>query len=153
MKTQDFVLGQKEVLHFEDYEEGMAYAKANGKPVFLDFTGYGCVNCRKMEAAVWTHPEVQQMMDDGFVLISLFVDEKTPLPETQTVEENGETRKLRTVGDKWSYLQRSKFGANAQPFYVLVDNEGHPLAPSYSYDENVEAFKNFLSTGLKNYKP
>ena len=151
MKTQDFVLGQKESLHFEDYEEGMAYAKANNKPVFLDFTGYGCVNCRKMEAAVWTHPEVQQLMDDGFVLISLFVDEKTPLAEPINVDEMGETRKLRTIGDKWSYLQRYKFGANAQPFYVLVDNEGHPLAPSYSYDENVEAFKQFLKEGIKNY--
>ncbi len=153
MKTQDFLLGQQETLHFEDYEEGMAYARQHGKPVFLDFTGYGCVNCRKMEAAVWTNPEVQQMMEDGFVVISLFVDEKTPLPEVQTVEENGETRKLRTIGDKWSYLQRYKFGANAQPFYVLVDNDGHPLAPSYSYDEDVNAFKAFLTTGLKNYKP
>ena len=152
IKTQDFVLGQKETLHFEDYEEGMAYARENRKPVFLDFTGYGCVNCRKMEAAVWTHPEVQQLMDDGYVVISLFVDEKTPLPEVLTIEENGEERKLRTIGDKWSYLQRSKFGANAQPFYVLVDNEGHPLTGSYSYDENVEAFKRFLETGLKNYK-
>ena len=151
MKTQDFLLGQKESHHFEDYEEGMAYARAQGLPVFLDFTGYGCVNCRKMEAAVWTHPEVQQLMDDNFVLISLFVDEKTALPEVETVEENGETSKLRTIGDKWSYLQRYKFGANAQPFYVLVDNDGHPLAPSYSYDENVEAFKQFLKTGIKNY--
>ena len=152
MKTQDFLLGQKETLHFEDYEEGMAYAREHHKPVFLDFTGYGCVNCRKMEAAVWTNAEVQQLMDDGFVLISLFVDEKTALPEVETVMENGEERKLRTIGDKWSYLQRYKFGANAQPFYVLVDNEGHPLAPSYSYDENIEAFKQFLKTGLKNYK-
>ena len=152
MKTQDFLLGQKESLHFEDYEEGMAYAREHGMPVFLDFTGYGCVNCRKMEAAVWTHPEVQQLMDDNFVLISLFVDEKTPLPQPETIVENGEERKLRTIGDKWSYLQRYKFGANAQPFYVLVDNEGHPLTGSYSYDENVEAFKHFLETGLKNYK-
>ena len=152
MKTQDFLLGQKEALHFEDYEEGMAYAKEHGKPVFLDFTGYGCVNCRKMEAAVWTHPEVQQLMDDGYVVISLFVDEKTPLAEPIIVDEMGENRKLRTIGDKWSYLQRYKFGANAQPFYVLVDNEGHPLAPSYSYDEDVPAFKHFLETGLKAYK-
>ena len=152
MKTQDFLLGQKESLHFEDYEEGMAYAREHGMPVFLDFTGYGCVNCRKMEAAVWTHPEVQQLMDDNFVLISLFVDEKTPLPQPETIVENDEERKLRTIGDKWSYLQRYKFGANAQPFYVLVDNEGHPLTGSYSYDENVEAFKHFLETGLKNYK-
>ena len=152
MKTQDFVLGQKETLHFEDYEEGMAYARANHKPAFLDFTGYGCVNCRKMEAAVWTHPEVQQVMDDDFVVISLFVDEKTPLEEPIIVDEMGEKRKLRTIGDKWSYLQRSKFGANAQPFYVLVDGDGHPLAPSYSYNEDVPAYLQWLKNGLKNYK-
>lgn len=152
MKTQDFNINQTESLHFEDYEEGMAYAKAQGKPVLLDFTGYGCVNCRKMEAAVWTNPEVQQLIEDEYVVISLFVDEKTPLPETQTVEENGETRKLRTIGDKWSYLQRHKFGANAQPFYVLVDNDGNPLAPSRSYDEDVPAYVRFLQAGLKNYK-
>ncbi len=152
MKTQDFLLGQKETLHFEDYEQGMAYAREHKMPVFLDFTGYGCVNCRKMEAAVWTNPEVQQLMDDNFVLISLFVDEKTPLPKPETIVENGEERKLRTIGDKWSYLQRYKFGANAQPFYVLVDNEGHPLTGSYSYDEDVPAFKHFLEAGLKNYK-
>ena len=151
MKTQDFLLGQKDEMHFENYEEGMAYARKEGKPVFLDFTGYGCVNCRKMEAAVWTHPEVQQLMSE-YVVISLFVDDKTPLPEVQIVEENGETHKLRTIGDKWSYLQRSKFGANAQPFYVLLDNEGHPLTDSYSYNEDVESFKQFMKTGIKNYK-
>ena len=121
-------------------------------PVFLDFTGYGCVNCRKMEAAVWTNAEVQQMMDDNFVLISLFVDEKTALPEVETVIENGEEHKLRTIGDKWSYLQRHKFGANAQPFYVLVDNEGHPLTGSYSYNEDVPAYLQWLREGLKGYK-
>ncbi|MBR1789882.1 MAG: thioredoxin family protein [Bacteroidaceae bacterium] len=151
MKTQDFNLSPSESLHFENYEEGMAYAKAHHKPVFLDFTGYGCVNCRKMEAAVWTHPEVQQLMDDGFVVISLFVDEKTPLPRVETVEENGETRRLRTIGDKWSYLQRYKFGANAQPFYVLVDNEGRPLTGSYTYNEDVPAYLQWLREGLKNY--
>ncbi|MBQ8968110.1 MAG: thioredoxin family protein [Bacteroidaceae bacterium] len=151
VKTQDFVLGQKETLHFENYEEGMAYARQHHKPVFLDFTGYGCVNCRKMEAAVWTHPEVQQLMDDEFVVISLFVDEKTPLPEVETIEENGEQRKLRTIGDKWSYLQRYKFGANAQPFYVLVDNEGRPLTGSYTYNEDVPAYLQWLRDGLKNY--
>ena len=151
MKTQDFNLSPSESLHFENYEEGMAYAKAHHKPVFLDFTGYGCVNCRKMEAAVWTHPEVQQLMDDGFVVISLFVDEKTPLPKVETVEENGETHRLRTIGDKWSYLQRYKFGANAQPFYVLVDNDGRPLTGSYTYNEDVPAYLQWLREGLENY--
>ena len=148
MSTQDFNLNPSESLHFENYEEGMAYAKAHQKPVFLDFTGYGCVNCRKMEAAVFSHPDVQALMD-RYVVISLWVDDKTALEEPVIVEENGEQRKLRTIGDKWSYLQRHKFGANAQPFYVLVTPEGQPLAAPYSYNEDVEAYKQFLQQGLK----
>jgi len=151
--TQDFVLDKNEMqTHFLDYEEGMAYAKKAGKPVLLDFTGHGCVNCRKMENAVWIDQNVKQIIDNDYVLISLYVDEKTPLPEHITVAENGKERTLRTVGDKWSYLQRVKFGANAQPFYVLVDNEGKPLNQSYSYDEDVAKYIDFLKTGLKNYK-
>ena len=118
----------------------------------LDFTGYGCVNCRKMEAAVWTDHQVAEIMNEKYVLITLYVDDKTPLQEQITVEENGQKRTLRTVGDKWSYLQRSKFGANAQPFYVLVDNAGHPLTQSYSYNEDVTAYVRFLQQGLSNYK-
>ncbi|MBQ8361148.1 MAG: thioredoxin family protein [Bacteroidaceae bacterium] len=151
--TQDFVLNKNEMqTHFLDYEEGMAYAKKAGKPVLLDFTGHGCVNCRKMENAVWIDQNVKQIIDNDYVLISLYVDEKAPLPEHITVTENGKERTLRTVGDKWSYLQRVKFGANAQPFYVLVDNEGMPLNQSYSYDEDVAKYIDFLKTGLKNYK-
>ncbi len=151
--TQDFVLNKNEMqTHFLDYEEGMAYAKKAGKPVLLDFTGHGCVNCRKMENAVWIDQNVKQIIDNDYVLISLYVDEKDPLPEHITVTENGKERTLRTVGDKWSYLQRVKFGANAQPFYVLVDNEGMPLNQSYSYDEDVAKYIDFLKTGLKNYK-
>ena len=151
--TQDFVLNKNEMqTHFLDYEEGMAYAKKAGKPVLLDFTGHGCVNCRKMENAVWIDQNVKQIIDNDYVLISLYVDEKAPLPEHITVMENGKERTLRTVGDKWSYLQRVKFGANAQPFYVLVDNEGNPLNQSYSYDEDVAKYIDFLKTGLKNYK-
>ena len=128
MTTQDFNLYNNEVhAKFDDYDAGMEYAKRNGKPVMLDFTGYGCVNCRKMEAAVWTDPKVSKLMTDDYVLITLYVDNKEPLPEHIKVMENGKERTLRTVGDKWSYLQRSKFGANAQPFYVLIDNEGKPL--------------------------
>ena len=122
-----------------------------GKPVFLDFTGHGCVNCRKMEAAVWEKPQVSKLMQEDFVVISLYVDEKERLPENITVKENGEERTLRTVGDKWSYLQMSRFGAQTQPFYVLVDNEGNPLTRSYSYDEDVDKFVQFLETGLKAY--
>ena len=133
MTTQDFNLYNNEVhAKFDDYDAGMEYAKRNGKPVMLDFTGYGCVNCRKMEAAVWTDPKVSKLMTDDYVLITLYVDNKEPLPEHIKVMENGKERTLRTVGDKWSYLQRSKFGANAQPFYVLIDNEGKPLNKSYS---------------------
>lgn len=151
--TQDFVLNKNEMqTHFLDYEEGMAYAKKVGKPVLLDFTGHGCVNCRKMENAVWIDSQVKEIIDNEYVLISLYVDEKTALPEIEEVVENDKPRKLRTVGDKWSYLQRVKFGANAQPFYVLVDNEGKPLNQSYSYDEDVAKYIDFLKTGLKNYK-
>lgn len=150
MYTQDFNLNQN-VVHakFDDYEKGMKYAKEHGKPVMLDFTGYGCVNCRKMEAAVWTDAKVYDMMTNDYVLITLYVDNKDKLPEPIIVEDG---RKLRTVGDKWSYLQRKKFGALSQPFYVLVDNEGMPLNKSYAFDENVSDYVKFLRTGLKNYK-
>lgn len=153
MSTQDFKLGETETgKHFYDYEEGMAYAREHKMPVLLDFTGYGCVNCRKMEAAVWTDSKVQELITGKYVLISLYIDEKKSLPETLVVEENGQQRKLRTVGDKWSYLQRVKFGANAQPFYVLLDNEGRPLTRSYSFDENVDAYVRWLQEGLKKYE-
>lgn len=153
MTTQDFNLYNNEVhAKFDDYDAGMEYAKRNGKPVMLDFTGYGCVNCRKMEAAVWTDPKVSKLMTDDYILITLYVDNKEPLPEHIKVMENGKERTLRTVGDKWSYLQRSKFGANAQPFYVLIDNEGKPLNKSYSYDEDIDKYVDFLQTGLDNYK-
>ena len=153
MQTQDFRLGDEAVeAHFNDYDEGMAYAAAHHMPVMIDFTGYGCVNCRKMEAAVWTDPQVAGLMKEKYVLITLYVDEKTPLPQKLTVHENGTDVTLRTVGDRWSYLQRSKFGANAQPFYVLLDNSGHPLTGSYSYNEDIPAYRHFLETGLNNYK-
>ena len=152
MNTQDFNLNSKEVrAAYTDYEEGMKAAAAQGKPAFIDFTGFGCVNCRKMEAAVWTDPSVADIFKDKYVLISLFVDDKTPLPQPMTVTENGKEVKLRTVGDKWSYLQRYKFGANAQPFYVAVDNEGKPLSGSYAYKEDIQAFLKFLNDGLNNY--
>lgn len=153
MQTQDFNLYKNEVhAKFTDYEAGMEYAKMNKKPVMIDFTGYGCVNCRKMELAVWTDQNVSKLLTEDYVLITLYVDDKTKLAEPITVTENGKERTLRTVGDKWSYLQRSKFGANAQPFYVLVDNEGMPLNKSYSYDEDINLYIDFLETGLKNYK-
>ena len=152
MQTQDFNLYDNEVkARFTDYDEGMAYAKAHNMPVMIDFTGYGCVNCRKMEAAVWTDPRVAEIMNNKYVLITLYVDEKTPLPEVLVVKENAEEVKLRTVGDRWSYLQRSKFGANAQPFYVLLNNEGHPLNKSYSYNEDIGAYLDFLQKGLDNF--
>lgn len=152
MSTQDFNLDPVKIeAKFTDYEAGMAYAKQTGKPVMLDFTGHGCVNCRKMELAVWHDAKVRDLIMKDYVLISLYVDEKTPLSQPIDVEENGSTTTLRTVGDKWSYLQRSKFGANAQPFYVLLDNDGKPLNASYSYDEDVDKFVSFLKTGLDNY--
>ena len=153
MNTQDFNLYKNEVhAQFDDFDAGMEYARRNGKPVMLDFTGYGCVNCRKMELAVWTDQKVSKLIQDDYVLITLYVDNKTPLPEHIKVMENGKERTLRTLGDKWSYLQRVKFGANAQPFYVLIDNEGNPLNKSYSFDEDVAKYVDFLETGLNNYK-
>ena len=152
MNTQDFNLyGGSVEARFTDYEQGMAAAQAEGKPVIIDFTGFGCVNCRKMEAAVWSDPQVADILNNQYVLISLYVDDKTPLPQPIEIAENGQQRTLRTVGDKWSYLQRTKFGANAQPFYVLLDNEGHPLAPSRSYDEDIAAYLQFLRQGLSSY--
>lgn len=153
MYTQDFNLYNNEVhAKFDDYDLGMEYARQHGKPVMLDFTGYGCVNCRKMELAVWTDTKVGDIINNDYVLITLYVDNKTPLTEPIKVVENGKERTLRTVGDKWSYLQRVKFGANVQPFYVLVDNKGYPLNKSYSYDEDIPEYVEFLQTGLKNYK-
>ena len=153
MNTQDFNLYKASVeAKYHDYEAGMAAAKAEGKPVMIDFTGFGCVNCRKMEAAVWTDPKVADMLNEKYVLISLYVDDKTPLAEPMTVTENGQQRTLRTVGDKWSYLQRVKFGANTQPFYVLIDNDGKPLAGSRSYDEDIDAYIDYLQTAIDNYK-
>lgn len=153
INTQDFNLYHNEVEpKFKDYEQGMAAAAAEGKPVVVDFTGFGCVNCRKMEAAVWTDPQIADKLNNDFILISLYVDDKQPLDKPIEVVENGRKRTLRTVGDKWSYLQRSKFGANAQPFYVILDNNGMPLAGSYSYDENISHYTDFLNKGLSNYK-
>ena len=153
MQTQDFNLYNNEVhAKFDDYDLGMEYARQHGKPVMLDFTGYGCVNCRKMELAVWTDSKVSDIINNDYVLITLYVDNKTPLTSPVKVTENGRERTLRTVGDKWSYLLRVKFGAYAQPFYVLKDNEGRPLNKSYSYDEDIPKYIEFLQTGLENYK-
>jgi len=151
--TQDFNLYKNEVhAAFDDYESGMAYAKKVNKPVMIDFSGFGCVNCRKMEASVWTDPKVKQMLENDYVLITLMVDDKTKLPQPIEIQENGKTRKLKTIGDKWSYLQRSKFGSNAQPFYILLNDEGQPLGPSYAFNEDVSKYIQFLQNGLKEYK-
>lgn len=153
MNTQDFNLYTKEVhAKFDDYDAGMEYARRQGKPVMVDFTGYGCVNCRKMELAVWIDPSVSSIIENDYVLISLYVDDKTALPQPMKVVDNGVERTLKTVGDKWSYLQRIKFGANAQPFYVLLDSKGVPLNGSYAYDESIPKFVKWLQEGLTNYK-
>lgn len=151
--TQDFNLYKNEVhAAFDDYESGMAYAKKVNKPVMIDFSGFGCVNCRKMGASVWTDPKVKQMLENDYVLITLMVDDKTKLPQPIEIQENGKTRKLKTIGDKWSYLQRSKFGSNAQPFYILLNDEGQPLGPSYAFNEDVSKYIQFLQNGLKEFK-
>lgn len=151
--TQDFNLyegGRFE--EFDDFEEGMAYARESGRPVLIDFSGYGCVNCRKMEGAVFDTGRVSSIVKENFVLIKLMVDDKTKLPSPITVEENGRKVTLTTVGDKWSYLQRSKFGANSQPYYIILDNAGQALTLPYFYDEDVEKFVQWLETGISNYK-
>ena len=155
MNTQDFNLNQKVVeAEYLDYESGMAVARAQGKPVFIDFTGFGCVNCRKMEASVWADARVADKLKNDYVLISLYVDDKTPLKEPMEVtDENGNKKTLRTVGAKWSYLQSHKFGANAQPFYVAIDPAtGKPLTGSRGFNEDVSAYMDFLNQGLMNYK-
>ena len=153
MNTQDFTMYENHLEpDFSDYEMGMAAARLQGKPVVVDFSGFGCVNCRKMEAAVWTDDKVFEKLTKDFILISLMVDDKTPLPEPIEVQENGTTRKLRTLGDKYSYIQRSRFGANAQPFYVILDENGVPMAGSYAFNESVTDFLQFLDFGLQNYK-
>ena len=152
MSTQDFNLYEQE-LHAQtmDYDQGMAIARQEKKPVMLDFSGYGCVNCREMEQSVLADEKVIDLINNDYVLITLYVDDKTPLAEPIRLTENGKEVVLRTIGDKWSYLQRSKFGANAQPFYVLLDNAGHPLNTPRSYDEDIEAYVNFLEEGLEEY--
>ena len=150
--TQDFNLYGGETEIYTDYEEGMKAAEREGKPVLIDFSGYGCVNCRKMEAAVIDNDQVRKTIEDNFVMIQLMVDEKANLPEPITVVENGKEVKLYTVGDKWSYLQRYKFHANAQPYYVVLDNKGKQLSGPFVYEENVEGFINFMETGVSAYK-
>ena len=156
MNTQDFNLNPKVVeAEYLDYESGMAVARAQGKPVFIDFTGFGCVNCRKMEAAVWADARVADKLKNDYVLISLYVDDKTPLKEPmEVIDEQGQKKTLRTVGAKWSYLQSHKFGANAQPFYVALDPAtGKPLTGSRGFNEDVAAYMDFLNQGLMNYQP
>ncbi|MGM9804616.1 MAG: cytochrome c biogenesis protein CcdA [Muribaculaceae bacterium] len=152
LSTQDFNLygGNEQI--FEDYEEGMKAAERMGKPVLIDFSGYGCVNCRKMEAAVLDNEQVKQNINSNFVMIRLMVDEKASLPEPIKVSENGKTTTLRTVGDKWSYLQRYKFRANAQPYYVVLNNQGRQLSGPFVYEENIDGFINFLNKGANAYK-
>lgn len=152
-KTQDFNLYQGGVhSKFDDYDEGMNYARKNNKPVMIDFSGFGCVNCRKMETSVWTDSRVKQILENDYVLITLMVDDKEKLPQVIEVEENGRTTKLKTIGDKWSYLQRHKFGTNSQPYYVTLDTEGKPIGPSYAYDEDIDKYLTFLNIGLNNFK-
>ena len=155
MSTQDFNLNPNVVeAEYNDYEAGMAAARAQGKPVFIDFTGFGCVNCRKMEASVWNDARVADILRKDYVLISLYVDDKTPLQEPMVITDaQGQQKTLRTVGAKWSYLQSHKFGANAQPFYVALDPAtGKPLTGSRGFSEDIPAYLDFLNQGLKNYK-
>ncbi len=149
MWTQDFNLYSETEATFDDYDEAIEHARKTNKPILIDFSGYGCVNCRKMEATVWNDPQVKKLIKDDYILVSLFVDDRTELPEPMTIEENGKTLILKTIGEKWSYLQRHKFGANAQPFYVIINKDGKPLNHSYAFSEDISAFIKFLEKGLE----
>ena len=150
--TQDFNLYGGEFQKFHDYDEGMAYAAAHNKPVLVDFSGYACVNCRKMEGAVFDTPAVRGIIEQDYVMIVLMVDDKKELAEPMTVVEDGKTKKLTTVGERWSYLQYHKFGISSQPYYILLDNQGKPLSAPRVYDENVGAFTAWLEEGIETYK-
>ena len=153
LSTLDFNLnGESKGLVFDDYETGMAYAAREGKPVLLEFGGHGCVNCHKMDATVLAEDRVKNLIEEEFVFIVLMVDERTKLPEILEVDDAGKTTRLRTVGDKWSYLQRHKFGIQSQPYYVVLDHQGKPLSPAHAYDESVDNYVEFLQTGLRNFK-
>lgn len=152
LSTQDFNLYGGVFEEFDDYDAGMAYAKKCHKPVLLDFSGYACVNCREMEAKVFDNAEVHKLLEDDYVMITLMVDDRTPIAKPYTVQENGKTIHIRTVGDKWSYLQRYKFSTNSQPFYVILDNAGQPLMPARVYDTNLEAFMQWLQNGVDRYE-
>lgn len=153
LSTQDFKLNEVTLnTVYDDYETGMAAAIQSGKPALVAFGGHGCVNCHKMDATVLVDEQVKGLIDDEFVYITLMTDERTRLPEIMDVNENGRTTKLKTIGDKWSYLQRHKFGAQSQPYYVILDHSGKPVAPSHAFDENIANYVNFLETGLRNFK-
>ncbi|MDE7154881.1 MAG: thioredoxin family protein, partial [Muribaculaceae bacterium] len=150
--TQDFNLYDRGLTEYDDYEEGMRIAAKEDKPVLIDFSGYGCVNCRKMEGAVLDNEDVHAIINDNFIVIKLMVDEKRKLPQPIVVTENGKKVTLETYGDKWSYLQRYKFQANAQPYYVIVNDEGKLLSGPFSYDENIPRFTAFLEKGIKGFR-
>ena len=153
LSTQDFNLYESgKFQEYDDFDKGMDAAKEAGKPVFLDFSGYGCVNCRKMEAAVFDNQRIRSLIEENFVMITLMADDKRELPEILEINTDNGVEKMRTYVDLWSYLQRHKFGANSQPYYVVLDNEGNLLSGPAYYDENVDNFAKFLNVGIKNYK-
>lgn len=153
LSTQDFKLNEVSLKTvYTDYETGMAAAAQTGKPALVSFAGHGCVNCHKMDATVLVDERVKNLIDNEFVYITLMVDERAKLPEILEVDENGRKTKLKTVGDKWSYLQREKFGAQSQPYYVILDHSGKPIAPAHAFDENISNYVKFLETGLRNFK-
>ncbi|MDE6390893.1 MAG: thioredoxin family protein, partial [Duncaniella sp.] len=152
LHTQDFNLYGSSFKEYDDFEEGMRAGAREGKPVLVDFSGHGCVNCRKMEGAVLDNEGVRKLIEDNYVVVKLMVDEKKALPEPMTVSENGKNVTLETYGDKWSYLQRSKFNANAQPYYVVLDDKGRLVSGPFSYDESIPRFTSFLEKGLGKQK-
>ena len=150
--TQDYTTNPEQLQEWDDFEKGIAFANQNGKPIFLEFSGYGCVNCRKMETAVMDVDDVKRNLQDNFVHIRLMVDDKTKLAKPITVERDGKKKTLKTVGDKWSYLQEVKFNSNSQPYYVVLDKNGQLMSGPFVYKEDINGFLDFLNRGKKKYE-
>lgn len=152
LTTQDFNLYEGgKFIEFDNYDEALSYADEHSMPVFVDFSGFGCTNCRKMETAVFENSEVEKLIQENFVMVKLMVDDRKPLAQPMNVVENGKKLTLTTVGERWSYLQRYKFAANSQPYYVVVNSKGDMLSGPYSYNEDIEKFLNFLQKGVDEF--
>ena len=145
-------LGPHDILAFNDYDAGLAYAKKVNKPILIDFTGYACVNCRKMEERVWASPHILGILNNEIVLISLYVDDKRSLPKEEQYTSETTGKRIKSIGNKWSDFQIKQYQANAQPYYVLMDHDENNLIDAIGYTPDVEEYKAWLQEGLGNFK-